>query len=128
MKRMAYSFGSHKDRIAMRSDLTLTLTHLTRPKAAKEADPISPAEPAKSALDVLLDILISGKILGSGHEGKIGGPKRAVCFQNTPLYSLGQMFFQEREIRKREAERAKAVADELRKLIDFKFVEAKGMN
>lgn len=59
-----------------RPDISEGLLHLT-----KEKD-------EKPAFKVLQDILISGKIIGSGNSGFIKGKRKAVCFSESPLSAV----------------------------------------
>lgn len=77
-----------KSRVAQRSDLTVGLVHLTR---STEEMP---------AIDVLIKILREGKLLGSDtSSGFICGKRKAVCFQEAPIYSLSQNIYTEQEYR-----------------------------
>ena len=106
---MAYDLEKHKQRIALRSDLTLLLTHLTRARPRTEFNSVTccdepvPGQIEASALDVLMEILGNQTLKGSGNKGFIVGDRKAVCFQDTPLYCLGQTFYQERLVRSGEA-------------------------
>ena len=64
--------------ICRRSDFTSRITHLTR------------RTDEKSAFQILCKILDEKRILGSGLEGYIRQNKKAVCFQDVPLYSLAE--------------------------------------
>lgn len=87
MKKEAWS-----KRLAERSDLTISLVHLT--KAKSEGSSLS-------ALDVLIKILKEKKLIGSKPEvGFICGDTPAVCFQDTPLYQLAQNIYYEQKLRK----------------------------
>ena len=66
------------EHICRRSDFTSRITHLTR----RTND--------KSAFEVLCKILDEKTILGSGSGGYIRQNKKAVCFQDVPLYSLAE--------------------------------------
>lgn len=98
---MAYDREKHKNRVALRADLTLFLTHLTRAKSYLD-DNWQGVQ--KTALDVLMEILESGSILGS--DAFVVGDTKAACFQDTPIYSLGQMFYQEKQFREEAAHKA----------------------
>lgn len=70
-------------RIGARMDITARLTHLTR-RPPDDPDPAA-------ALDVLMKILAEGRLIGSStQQGFIVGPRRAVCFQDAPLYAIAQ--------------------------------------
>lgn len=76
-----------------RQDLSSSLVHLTR---AAEID-----GKKLSTVDVLLKILREKKIIGSTtKKGFIRGKKSAVCFQDTPLYSIAQNLKFEKELSK----------------------------
>jgi len=95
---MSYNFEVHKNRVALRSDLTLRLTHLT--KARRKIEPSvsfgRKGQAAASALDMLMEILESGKLKGSTGARYINGRRKAVCFQEIPIVALGEMFYQEK--------------------------------
>lgn len=75
-------------RLAERNDLTSNLVHLTKPSGKK------------SVLDVLLKILDEQRLKGSTtSSGFIVGKTPAVCFQDTPLYSLSQNIYYEQKLR-----------------------------
>jgi hypothetical protein len=69
------------------------------------------------ALDVLMEILESGIIKGSGKEGFINGSTTAACFQDTPMYSLGQMYYQEKLLKEKDGKGAADGADRT----DFRY-------
>lgn len=78
-------------RISRRSDMTGTVTHLTKEAKIDGKD--------LSALEVLVKILKDKKLKGSTTEsGFIVGSRRAVCFQETPLYSLSENIIYEEEL------------------------------
>lgn len=86
---MGYNADAWKARIAQRSDMTTGLIHLTRDHCKT------------SALDILLKILTERKLVGSSTDtGFIVGNRRAVCFQEAPIYSLAQNVYTEQEYRK----------------------------
>jgi hypothetical protein len=86
---MGYSFDDLKARIAQRSDITLSLVHLTRDQEKL------------SGIDVLIKILTEQKLCGSDtSSGFIVGKTRAVCFQEAPIYSLAQNIYTEQVYRK----------------------------
>lgn len=90
---MAYDFKKWKSRMSDRQDLSSSLVHLTRPATIAGHD--------LSSVDVLLKILRERKILGSTTEsGFIRGNRKAVCFQDAPLYSIAQNLKFEKELRK----------------------------
>ena len=66
----------------------LGLVHLTREAAQSDV------------FEVLLKILIDRKLIGSTTEmGFICGDRKAVCFQDAPLYSISQnVFFEQKQI------------------------------
>ncbi len=93
---MPYSLDNWKQRIASRSDLTGHLIHLTRTANidAKEL----------SSLEVLMKIILEQCLLGSSTKsGFICGNRKAVCFQDTPLYQLTQNIYSEQEYRKQNS-------------------------
>lgn len=64
-------------------DVTARLTHLTR-RVDDNPDP-------HAAVNVLMKILSERRLVGSStKQGFIVGRRRAVCFQEAPLYSIGQ--------------------------------------
>lgn len=75
-----------RDRISNRSDLVARITHLTRGNTDDEA------------FERLWNILLEKTIKGSGNEGFIVGDKRAVCFQEVPLYSIAENLIFEDEL------------------------------
>ena len=80
---MPYTAKLWNQRVRSRIDISGQITHLTRgaTSAGKEL----------SALHVLIKILRDRKIIGSNTaSGFIVGERRAVCFQDAPLYSLCQ--------------------------------------
>lgn len=87
-----------KKRIAERSDITGNLVHLTKPFISEDIK--------IDSLDVLIKILSDKCIQGSTTEsGFICGKRKAVCFQDTPLYSLSQNIYYEQKLRKEDEER-----------------------
>lgn len=96
---MGINFEQWQKRIASRSDLTGRVTHLTRPPAEDITDGMSFDEINKMAVDNLIKILKDRRINGSSKEGFIVGNKRAVCFQDAPLYGLIQNVEHERSRR-----------------------------
>jgi hypothetical protein len=105
---VAYDINMHRNRVALRSDLTVLLTHLTRARPKTKPDDLLggtvtvPGEIEASALDVLMEILETLTIKGSGKGGYVIGSQRAGCFQDTPLYCLGQMFYQEKLVKEKD--------------------------
>lgn len=80
-----------KQRIARRSDMTCNLVHLTK-------DGIVDGKEVE-AIDILIKILKEKKIVGSTTEsGFIVGSKRAVCFQESPLHSLAENVYFEKNL------------------------------
>jgi hypothetical protein len=92
---MGIDFEQWQRRIASRSDLTGRLTHLTRPQGDIN-EGMSFEELNLRAVDNLIKILQEQKINGSNQLGYIIGEKRAVCFQDAPLYALIQNVEHER--------------------------------
>jgi hypothetical protein len=79
-------------RLAERTDLTTQLMHLTK----GSNDP----KDENSVVNNLLKIISDKKLIGSDTDGGfICGPNRAVCFQDTPLYSLMQNVYYEKKLR-----------------------------
>lgn len=78
-------------RISRRSDMTRAVTHLTKEAKIDGKD--------LSALEVLVKILKEKKLKGSTTKsGFIVGNMKAVCFQETPLYSLSENIIYEEEL------------------------------
>lgn len=65
-----------RNRISNRIDLVARLTHLTR------------GDSDEDAFEILWKILNEKKLKGSGNSGYVVGTKKAVCFQEVPLYSI----------------------------------------
>ena len=65
-----------RERITNRTDLVARLTHLTR------------ADTDQNAFEKLWKIITEKKLIGSGNSGYVVGNRRAVCFQEIPLYSI----------------------------------------
>ena len=89
---MAYNFTKWKSRMSDRQDLSSSLVHLTRAATVggRELTPV----------DVLLKILRERTITGSTTDsGFIRGVRRAVCFQDAPLFSIAQNLKFEKELR-----------------------------
>lgn len=75
-----------------RHDLSSSLVHLTRGATIGSQE--------LSSVDVLLKILREKTILGSTTDsGFIRGKRRAVCFQDAPLFSIAQNLKFEKELR-----------------------------
>jgi len=88
---MSYTKKDWKNRIAERSDMCTGVVHLTR-----ETESMSVGQ-------VLLKILLDKKLIGSSpNKSFICGSVKAVCFQDTPLYSLGQNVFFEQKMRRQD--------------------------
>lgn len=81
------NYDELKKRIATRNDMTLNIVHLTKSTETENLD------------DVLIKILKDKKLKGSTTKsGFIVGNRKAVCFQDTPLYSLTQNVYYEQKI------------------------------
>ncbi|MUG96352.1 DUF2971 domain-containing protein [Scytonema sp. UIC 10036] len=94
---MPYSLDNWTNRIASRSDLTGHLIHLTRASdiGGKTLD----------SVEILIKILLEECLLGSSTKsGFICGDRKAVCFQDTPLYQLAQNIYSEQEYRKKNSQ------------------------
>ena len=65
-----------RERITNRTDLVARLTHLTR------------SDTDQKAFEKLWKIITEKKLIGSGNSGYVVGNRRAVCFQEIPLYSI----------------------------------------
>lgn len=80
-------------RIGNRNDMSISLVHLTKENEINGKE--------FTALDILIKIIEEGVIYGSTTEsGFICGNTPAVCFQETPLYSLAQNIYYENRLRK----------------------------
>lgn len=80
-------------RLAERTDLTSQLIHLTKGSTH--------AQDEDNVLNNLLKIINDKKLIGSNtNSGFICGTDSAVCFQDTPLYSLMQNVYYEQKLRK----------------------------
>lgn len=89
---MPYTLKNWKERIASRSDLTGHLIHLTRGANINGQE--------VSSLDILIKILLEQRLIGSSTKsGFICGNRKAVCFQDTPIYQLTQNIYSEQEYR-----------------------------
>jgi hypothetical protein len=81
---MTYTKTQWLKRIHLRSDISGSITHLTR-----EIDSIN-------AIDVLIKILNDKTIIGSApNKGFIIGATKAVCFQDAPIHGLTQNLINE---------------------------------
>lgn len=90
---MGYTVEEWIRRFENRSDITTTLTHLTRAHENEDGCTLS-------SIDVLLKILNERKIMGSTRKAFIHGEYSAVCFQDAPTYGIGQNILHEKEYRK----------------------------
>jgi len=89
---MPYLLENWKNRVALRSDLTGHLIHLTRSANIDDKQ--------LDAIEVLMKILLEQCLLGSSTKsGFICGDRKTVCFQDTPLYQLTQNIYSEQEYR-----------------------------
>ncbi|WP_129727912.1 DUF2971 domain-containing protein [Ectobacillus funiculus] len=87
---MGISIDDWHKRISSRTDLTGRITHLTKPSEAVTPG-MSFEDINIKAVDNLINILKNQKINGSTTKsGYIVGNKKAVCFQDAPLYALIQ--------------------------------------
>lgn len=82
-----------RNRISKRPDLVARLTHLTRGRTDDEA------------FDILWKILLDKKLIATGNTAFIVGDKKAVCFQEVPLYSIAQTLLFEEEERVKEQQK-----------------------
>ena len=83
---MAYTKKQWSRRIAERSDMCMGLVHLTRESEYGDV------------FDVMHKILVDQKLLGSTTDkGFICGDRKAICFQDIPLYSVCQNVFYEQK-------------------------------
>jgi len=87
---MGYDYEKWKKRFMNRSDISLTLTHLTKEQVQEDGSILS-------SIDVLLKILREQKIVGSSKTAFIHGKEKAVCFQESPQYGIAQNILHERE-------------------------------
>lgn len=84
-----------KKKIAERNDITRYLIHLTKGKEIENEK--------FNVFEILIKILKDKKLIGSTTEsGFIVGDKRAVCFQESPIYSLSQNIYYEQKLFKEE--------------------------
>lgn len=80
-EKMEFTHTAWMETTKNRLDMTNLLTHLTRPLPQFNL----------TATDVLIKILRERTLIGSTTEsGFIIGNRRAVCFQDAPLYSIAQ--------------------------------------
>lgn len=86
---MGYSSEDWKNRLSERSDLTTSITHLTRQGNSK------------NLLEQLIKILTEKTLIGSvTKSGFVVGDTPAVCFQDAPLHAIGQNIWFEQKFRK----------------------------
>lgn len=91
---MGYNLDKWKNRISYRSDLTVNLTHLTRTVFDSDGKVVL------NHLEVLKNILTEKRLRGSStSSGFIVGSNKAVCFQEAPLYGVGQNVLHEQNFR-----------------------------
>lgn len=91
---MAYDSKKWHERSFLRTDMSLSLVHLTRPITINRTE--------YSPVDILLKILKEQKLIGStNYPGYIIGSTRAVCFQETSLISVAQSLYYEKRERDR---------------------------
>ena len=90
---MGYTVEKWIRRFENRSDITTTLTHLTRAQVNEDGCTLS-------SIDVLLKILNERKIMGSIGKAFIHGEYSAVSFQDVPTYGIGQNILHEAAYRK----------------------------
>lgn len=80
-----------KKKIAERNDITGHLIHLTKEREIEDKK--------FSTIKMLVKILQDKKLIGSTTEsGFIVGNKSAVCFQESPIYSLSQNIYYEQKL------------------------------
>lgn len=114
---MGYKYTDWQKRIAERTDLSTQVIHLT--KASNEDGK------TRSALDNLKKILKDKKILPSGTEGFINGTRKAVCFQDAPLYAVTQNVYFEQKIREETGNKKKRYSP-IGLMFDKSYVYKKG--
>ncbi len=86
---MGYTFENWRHRLSERSDLSSSVTHLTR------------STESRNILEQVFKILDDQKLIGSTTDsGFIVGKTPAVCFQDAPLHSIGQNVWFEQKYRK----------------------------
>lgn len=79
------------ERIARRSDITSNLVHLTKGAVINGKE--------VGALEILINILKEQRINGSDTEsGFIVGSRKAVCLQESPVYSLSENTYYEQKL------------------------------
>lgn len=84
-----------KKRIAERNDITSYLIHLTKP--------YDNGIVKMNTHEVLIKILKEKNLIGSTTQsGFVVGDRKAVCFQESPLYSLTQNIYFEQKLREEE--------------------------
>jgi hypothetical protein len=85
---VGYNTKDWTRRISERSDLTASITHLTRQGNSE------------NLLEQVIKILADKKLIGSNTKsGFIVGDTPAVCFQDAPLHSIGQNIWFEQKFR-----------------------------
>lgn len=90
---MAYKSEHWEKRIAARSDLSTGLVHLTKNNIIDGEE--------YNGIEILIKILREKTLIGSHpSSGFICGDQSAVCFQESPLYSLSQNLYSEQLYRK----------------------------
>lgn len=74
----------------LRGDFTDSLVHFTRERTGGllQVRDVSENDASFSSLEVLCQILESGKILGSNNKGFVKGADTAVCFTECPLSAV----------------------------------------
>lgn len=91
---MPYTRENWKERNATRSDVSCYVTHLTKSSIG--------AGKTRSVTDNLIKILKEKTLIGSTTtSGFICGTRRAVCFQDSPVHSLGENVYFEQQYRKK---------------------------
>jgi len=83
---MKYTKEDWKKRLSERSDLSISLVHLTKPNDGK------------NVIEVMYKILNERKLKGSTNTGFINGTKQAVCFQDAPIHSVCQNVWFEKKL------------------------------
>ncbi|MGN4748939.1 DUF2971 domain-containing protein [Bacillus thuringiensis] len=81
---LGYTIKEWENRYRHRTDLSSYLVHLTKMKFDENGNAI------KSGYSVLMEILESQVLKGSGSKGFINGANTAVCFQDMPLSGVCQ--------------------------------------
>ncbi|WFD09026.1 DUF2971 domain-containing protein [Tepidibacter hydrothermalis] len=101
---MAYTYSDWEERIKDRTDLTSTLTHLTKPR--ENIQNLNDDEINILAVNNLIRILKDKEIKGSTTEtGYIVGDDTSACFQDAPLNSLIQNIEHEKRRRNQGKQR-----------------------